>query len=52
MGIGNLEKMKPTYETPTEILELVRTSVLETLQPDFYHSPDEHAKSAILRFGS
>jgi len=25
----------------------VRMSVLETLQADFYHSPDEHAKSAI-----
>ena len=47
MGIGNLEKMQPTHETPTEILELVRMSVLETLQADFYHSPDEHAKSAI-----
>ena len=47
MGIGNLEKMQPTHETPTEILELVRMSVIETLQADFYHSPDEHAKSAI-----
>ena len=47
MGIGNLEKMKPTHETPDEILELVRTSVLETLQPNFYHSQDEHSKAAI-----
>ena len=47
MGIKSLEKMTPTYETPSEILELVRTSVLETLQPDFYHNQDEHAKAAI-----
>jgi len=47
MGIKNLEKMTPTHETPNEILELVRMSVLENLQSDFYHSEDEHAKSAI-----
>lgn len=47
MGIGTLEKMKPTWEVPTSCLELVRTSVLETLQADFYHNPDEHAEAAI-----
>ena len=47
MGIKNLEKMVVTHETPTEILELVRTAVLENLQSDFYHSEDEHAKAAI-----
>lgn len=47
MGIKNIEKMTPSHETPSEILELVRMSVLENLQSDFYHSEDEHAKSAI-----
>ena len=39
--------MKPSHEVPTEIPELIRMSVLETLQPDFYHSGDEHAEAAI-----
>jgi hypothetical protein len=48
MGIKNLDKMDSTsYETPTEVIELVRTSILENLQPDFYHTADEHTKSAI-----
>lgn len=47
MGLKNLEKIRVTHETPPEILELVRMSILETLQPDFYHSADEHSKAAI-----
>lgn len=47
MGLKSLEKIQPTHETPTEVLELVRTSVLEDLQPDFYHKADEHVKSTI-----
>lgn len=39
--------MKPSHEVPAEIPELIRMSVLETLQPDFYHSADEHAESAV-----
>ncbi len=47
MGLKNLEKIRVTHETPPEILELVRMSILETLQPDFYHSADEHSKAAV-----
>jgi len=47
MGLKSLEKMKPTYEVPPLVLELVRTSVIENLQPDFYHNADEHVKSTI-----
>ena len=41
------DMLTPTMEVPTEILELVRMSVVETLVSDFYHSSDEHTKSAI-----
>ncbi len=47
MGLKSIEKMKPTYEVPPAVLELVRTSVLEDFQQDFYHNPDDHVKSTI-----
>jgi len=49
MGIKNVkfDKLKPTHEVPDEVLELVRMSVLETLQADFYHTEDKHVEAAI-----